>query len=82
MDHDSSLSVTELCEIAGVSRSGYYNWVKSAAARDEKEAKENKPKVIMLDEHNHILSDIGREKEKQTVKSALKKAEKKGKKKK
>ena len=49
---------------------------------DEKEAKENKPKVVMLDEHNRILSDIGQEKEKQTVRSALKKAEKKGKKKK
>ena len=52
------------------------------AVMDEKEAKENKPKVVMLDEHNLILSDIGQEKEKQTVKSALKKAEKKGKKKK
>lgn len=47
------------------------------ALMDEKEAKANKPKVVMVDEHNHILSDIGREKEKQTVAGALKKAKKK-----
>jgi hypothetical protein len=34
----------------------------------------------MVDEHNHILSDIGQEKEKQTVAGALKKAKKKKKK--
>ena len=28
---DSSLSVTALCEIAGVSRSGYYRWVSAEA---------------------------------------------------
>lgn len=50
------------------------------ALMDEKEAKANKPKVVMVDEHNHILSDIGREKEKQTVAGALKKAKKKKKK--
>ena len=50
------------------------------ALMDEKEAKANKPKVVMVDEHNHILSDIGQEKEKQTVAGALKKAKKKKKK--
>lgn len=50
------------------------------ALMDEKEAKANKPKVVMVDEHNHILSDIGQEKEKQTVVGALKKAKKKKKK--
>lgn len=50
------------------------------ALMDEKDAKANKPKVVMVDEHNHILSDIGREKEKQTVAGALKKAKKKKKK--
>ena len=42
---------------------------------DAKEAKTLIPKVVMVDEKNHILSDIGREKAKQTVTSALKKAE-------
>lgn len=31
------LSTTMLCDIAGVSRSGYYNWVAAADKRDEKE---------------------------------------------
>lgn len=35
---DNRLSVKMLCEIAGVSRSGYYNWVHSA----EKEPKRKK----------------------------------------
>lgn len=47
------------------------------ALMDEKEAKANKPKVVMVDEHNHILSDIGQEKEKQTVAGALKKQRRK-----
>lgn len=50
------------------------------ALMDEKEAKANKPKVVMVDGHNHILSDIGQEKEKQTVAGALQKAKKKKKK--
>jgi len=29
------LTVSELCSIAGVSRSGYYNWVKSKSFRDK-----------------------------------------------
>lgn len=33
---DNTLSVKMLCEIAGVSRSGYYNWVKSVDKRDKK----------------------------------------------
>ena len=47
------------------------------ALLDEKEAKKLVPKVVMVDQNNHIISDIGREKEKQTVKNALKKAERK-----
>ncbi len=36
-DPEMTLSVTELCRLAGVSHSGYYNWVKSAPKRAEKE---------------------------------------------
>ena len=39
---DNMLSVTELCRIAGVSRSGYYNWVASESVRIAKEAKDQK----------------------------------------
>ena len=34
---DNHLSVTELCNIAGVSRSGYYNWVAAAPTREARE---------------------------------------------
>jgi Transposase and inactivated derivatives len=36
-DPEVTLSVTELCRLAGVSHSGYYNWVNSSAKRAEKE---------------------------------------------
>ena len=38
---------------------------------DAKEAKENEPKVVMIDEHNRIVADIGREKANQTGTDAL-----------
>lgn len=37
---DNLQNVKELCAIAGVSRSGYYNWIKSAGKRTEKESKD------------------------------------------
>lgn len=37
---DNKLSVKMLCEIAGVSRSGYYNWINSADTRAEKETRD------------------------------------------
>lgn len=33
----SSLSVKELCQIAGVSHSGYYAWLKAAPVREQRE---------------------------------------------
>ena len=36
-DKENVLSIEELCKIAGVSRSGYYNWVNSKSKRLEKE---------------------------------------------
>lgn len=35
-DPKLTLSVTELCKLAGVSHSGYYNWVNSETKRTEK----------------------------------------------
>ncbi len=43
------LTVTELCQIAGVSRSGYYNWVKSAKKRQEKDEKDRKDFELILE---------------------------------
>ena len=37
---DNILTVTELCDIAGVSRSGYYGWLKSGQYRQECEAQD------------------------------------------
>ena len=48
----SSLSVTALCEIAGVSRSGYYNWVNSEATRARKEAKDREDFELILEAYN------------------------------
>lgn len=36
-EEDNQLSVSMLCEIAGVSRSGYYSWVNAAGAREDRE---------------------------------------------
>ena len=41
---------------------------------DAKEAKQNEPKVVMVDEHNRIVADIGREKANQTGADAMTKA--------
>jgi transposase InsO family protein len=34
---DNRLNVKDLCEIAGVSRSGYYEWLKAAPLREQRE---------------------------------------------
>ena len=39
-DKNNVLTVKDLCELAGVSRSGYYNWIRSENARDLREAKD------------------------------------------
>lgn len=36
-EKDNQLSVSMLCEIAGVSRSGYYRWVNASGTREERE---------------------------------------------
>ena len=38
---------------------------------DAKEAKQNEPKVVMVDGHNRIVADIGREKANQTSTDAM-----------
>ena len=45
---NNALSVKMLCEIAGVSRSGYYNWVKAADKRDEKEKQDRADFELLL----------------------------------
>lgn len=50
---NNTLSVKMLCEIAGVSRSGYYNWVKAADRRDEKEARDRADFELIIKAYNH-----------------------------
>lgn len=39
-DRNNILTVKDLCGLAGVSRSGYYNWVRSEKNRELREAKD------------------------------------------
>lgn len=41
-------SVTVLCELAGVSRSGYYAWIKAAPARDKRDAQDKADFELIL----------------------------------
>jgi transposase InsO family protein len=56
---NNKLSVNMLCEIAGVSRSGYYNWVKSEDKRLEKEKKDREDFELILTAYNHRGYDKG-----------------------
>lgn len=48
-DQEKVLSVSMLCEIAGVSRSGYYRWVNSAPAREVREEQDCKDFQLILE---------------------------------
>ena len=50
---NNMLSVKMLCEIAKVSRSGYYNWVASEKNRDLKEEQDKKDFEIILLAYNY-----------------------------
>ena len=51
-EEDNQLSVSMLCEIAGVSRSGYYRWVNSADIREEREQKDREDFEQILKAYN------------------------------
>ena len=40
MDPENVLTVTELCAMNGVSRSGYYSWCAQAESRAQREARD------------------------------------------
>lgn len=56
---NNRLSVTMLCEIAGVSRSGYYNWVSSKEKRSEKEIQDRADFELILAAYTHRGYDKG-----------------------
>lgn len=51
-EEDNRLSVKMLCDIAGVSRSGYYRWVNAADVRKEKENKDREDFELILKAYN------------------------------
>lgn len=56
---NNQLSVKMLCEIAGVSRSGYYNWVNAEETRLQKEKEDQADFEILLLAYNHRGYDKG-----------------------
>lgn len=56
---DNVLTITELCSIARVSRSGYYNWVNSKDKRDEQELKDRHDFELILEAFSHRGYDKG-----------------------
>lgn len=56
---DNVLSVAMLCDIAGVSRSGYYRWVKAEEKRNEKEEQDRADFGIILEAYTHRGYDKG-----------------------
>lgn len=51
-EDDNRLSVSQLCDIAGVSRSGYYRWISSATVREKKEEQDRKDFELILKAYN------------------------------
>lgn len=52
-------NIRELCQIAGVSRSGYYNWLASADFRNEKEARDKRDFELILEAYSYRGYDKG-----------------------
>lgn len=51
-DEKNILSLSDMCDIAGVSRSGYYYWVNSADARDLRETNDKADFELILEAYN------------------------------
>lgn len=56
---DNTLSIAMLCDIAGVSRSGYYRWVNAEEKRNEKEEQDRSDFGIILEAYAHRGYDKG-----------------------
>lgn len=50
---NNMLNISMLCDIAGVSRSGYYRWVNAAKHREKQELKDRADFEIILKAYNH-----------------------------
>ena len=56
---DNLLNVKYLCELAGVSRSGYYNWVASEAGRQRRETEDQQDFDLILEAYRFRGYDKG-----------------------
>ena len=56
---DNMLNIVVLCEIAGVSRSGYYNWLKSETVRDKRNEADRRDYEMILSAYKHRGYDKG-----------------------
>ena len=56
---DNLLNVSMLCDIAGVSRSGYYRWVKAKDIREARERQDKEDFELILLAYNHRGYDKG-----------------------
>lgn len=56
---DNMLNARMLCEIAGVSRSGYCRWVKAAPAREERERRDREDFELILKAYRERGYDKG-----------------------
>ena len=59
MSGDNLLNVSTMCEIAGVSRSGYYNWCASEGKRQAREEQDRKDFELILEAYQHRGYDRG-----------------------
>ena len=55
----NSLEVKELCEAAGVSRSGYYNWLRRRYKREQREIQDKKDFDLILEAYKYRGYDKG-----------------------
>ena len=49
----NTMSVKEFCELAGVTRSGYYNWLRHADAREKREQQDRADFELILNAYRH-----------------------------
>ena len=56
---DNVLNIKELCEITGVSRSGYYAWIHAESKRNEREAQDQRDFELILAAFQHRGYDKG-----------------------
>ena len=52
LQEDNQLSVSMLCDIAGVSRLGYYRWINASGVREEREQKDREDFEQILKAYN------------------------------